>query len=133
MSASVPSMAGNPFIDQLDSSIEALIEIASDGRVRARVDALPEDGAERVGAIERTLTVSKLEAAGLMLPAGARLSPRWFESSAEVAADERYLPQKYVDGHPPGTPQPKPKPIPPGRSPTICGSVGAVVCVSVGS
>jgi hypothetical protein len=121
----------NPFLASLDEAIEQLVRIAADPATVEMVDGLPAGGDERLEAV-RGLDPDAFYSPLGERPAGARLSARWFESEApgSEASGLRYV---YVDGRPPGSPPPPTRPLPPAPSVTICASIGAVLCGSIGS
>ena len=105
--------------EDLRAASEALVKVVTSPQylaIAAEINALPEE--EREAATLRLLTVDALRERGLEVPEGLRISPRWFEppevglasDTAEVLAHNSV-------------------PVPP---PTVCVSVGFIVCVSYG-
>jgi hypothetical protein len=127
---------GNPFLDPgLAEQVEEVVRVATDPRMLERVAALPSEPKERVKEIRRSVRVADVEDLGVDMPEGLRLSARWFEPPEEVSSATRFVPQIYINGYGPGGPPPAPRPPRPHPSPggpTVCGSVGVVVCASVG-
>jgi hypothetical protein len=122
----------NPFVGQIEDFVEGVISLACQDEVLTLVGGLPDGTSERVNAIRNTFTVDALAARDVPLPDGLRIAPRWFEDRTEVSNADRYVPEKYIDGYPGGSPKPKPPPPPKPTPITVCGTVGVVVCVSVG-
>lgn len=130
-------MTPNPFLAQLDDMTDALVDLASRSHVISVVDSLPKEPEPRLQAVRDLTTAAFLDPDDSEMP-GLRVAPRWFEHETPAPDDEtsaRYLiPREDGSG---GRPFPYPTNGSGGRGggkggATICVSVGAVVCGSIG-
>jgi len=124
-------MPKNPFIDQLDQMEEVLVRLASDKHTIGVVDALPKEGNDRLKAV-RALSPDVLTDGKSNTYPGLRVSLRWFEAEHPSAdKDEgRYVIKNYPPEGGGGSPF-----LPPTKGsykPSVCVSVGVIVCGSVG-
>jgi hypothetical protein len=88
------------------------------------IQGTPEE--ERAETASRLASISELEERGIPIPQGLRITTRWFEKpELERGQGERLLAEATVDRR---------RTTPPEGSEelTVCGSVGYIVCGSVG-
>jgi hypothetical protein len=110
---------------EVQRQIEELASVASHPQFVALVNEIEEAPEEqRAEVASRLASLPELESRGIPIPQGMRLTTRWFEKlELDRGTGERLLADSTVDRRlgPPGEDQL-----------TVCGSVGYIVCGSVG-
>jgi hypothetical protein len=126
----------NPFIAQLDSMSDALVDMASRARVVSVLDSLPTELEPRLESVRQLTPAALIGVEEDMIP-GLRVAPRWFEH--EAPAQDAHSSARYVLNFIPredgsgGRPFPYPTTGSGGKGgATICVSVGAVLCGTIG-
>lgn len=119
---SKPRAEGLSSTEELREKIETLSRIASEPaflEILAEIESAPE--AERLAVATRLARLQTLGRRGLNVPAGTRLTTRYFEApQAATRGDVRIDAAGIVDR------------AEEAAAPTVCVSVGYIVCVTVG-